>query len=797
VSPRFCIHGHFYQPAREHPWLDVVEVQDSAAPAHDWNERITAECYAANAAARILDGLGRIVRVVNNYEAISFNFGPTLARWLEQHAPAVLDAAVAADRRSRAARGFGNAIAQAYSHPILPLASPRDRITQVRWGIADFTRRFGRPPEGFWLPETAVDDATLAVLADCGIQFTILAPHQAARVRARAGGDWTEVGPAGPDTTRAYLCRPAPDRAIALFFYDGPLAQAIAFGRLLDSGEGLAGRLLDTAGGPGDRLIHVATDGETYGHHHRFGEMALAVAIERLGDQAGGLTTYAAFLAGHPPADEVEIRERTSWSCTHGVERWRADCGCRTRDGWHQRWRTPLREALDWLKGELDALFDAAGRRTLHDPWAARDAYIDVVLDRSAATTGGFLAAWARDPRHPEARTAALRLLEMQRHAMLMFTSDGWFFDDISGLEAVQLLRHAARAAQLARGFGLDLEPALVARLRAAESNVAAFGDGAGVYTRRVRPEVVDARRVVAHAAMLSLFAEVEDDTDVYAYRVARRRLRRLARGPHTLAAGQAEVTETATGEAAVLSYAVLHVGGSDVHCAVAGGWDAARHDAEVEALATAFEEGTIAEVVRWMDGAFGRDGFTLRDLFAEERRRVLARLSEETLRHLEASYRRLYLESRGLMEALRHAEVPVPREFRVAAEFVLTADVLRALAAPEPLPEDLWALLAEARSWGLALPAADMEQALRARIEARLRDADGLFLAEHLQEALRTLDFARDAGVTPNLWEAQNLFALRLVPRLADAGVDERAVLEAAAERLGFSLDALRAVTA
>jgi alpha-amylase/alpha-mannosidase (GH57 family) len=796
VTARFCLHGHFYQPAREHPWLDTVEVQDSAAPAHDWNERITAECYAANAAARVLDDRGRIVRVANNYEAISFNFGPTLARWLERHAPSILDAVVAADRRSRAARGFGNAIAQAYNHPILPLAAPRDRLTQVRWGIADFTRRFGRPPEGFWLPETAADNATLAALAECGIKFTLLAPHQAARVRPRGRG-WTDVGPGGPDVTRAYLCRPAPNRAIALFFYNGPIAQAIAFGRLLDSGEGLAGRLLEAAGDPhgsGDRLVHVATDGETYGHHHRFGEMALAVAIDRLESRAGGLTNYAAFLAGHPPADEVEIRERTSWSCAHGVERWRADCGCRMRGDWHQRWRAPLRDALDWLKDELDALFDGAGAQALHDPWAARDAYIDVVLDRSAAATDGFLAAWAHHPGRAEARTTALRLLEMQRHAMLMFTSDGWFFDDISGIETVQVLRHAARAVQFARRFGPDLEPALVARLRAAESNVPAFGDGAGVYDRLVRPEVVDARRVTAHAAMLSLFTEVGDDAEVYAYRVARRGLRRLARGPHTLATGRAEVTEAATGAATELSYAVLHLGGSDVHCAVAAGWDAARHGDEAAALAAAFEGGTIAEVVRRMDAAFGRDGFTLRDLFLEERRRVLARLSEDTLRHLEASYRRLYQESRGLMEALRRAEVPVPREFRVAAEFVVAADVLRALAAPEPLPEALWTLLAEAQTWDLALPAADLEQALRARIERGLRDADGLFLTEHLHEVLRTLDFARDAGITPNLWAAQTLFALRLAPRLAEGDADVRTVLEAAAERLGFSLDALRA---
>ncbi|MDR7422014.1 MAG: DUF3536 domain-containing protein [Armatimonadota bacterium] len=790
MSASICLHGHFYQPAREHPWLDAVEIQDSAAPAHDWNARITAECYGPNAAARILDSRGRIARLVNNYEAISFNVGPTLARWLRRAAPGVLEAMVAADRRSRAARGWGNAIAQAYNHVILPLASPHDRLTQVRWGVADFARRFGRPPDGLWLPETAVDNPTLAALCACGIRFTILAPHQAARVRPLGEGPWTDLGPEGPDVGRAYLCRPAVGCEIVVFFYHGPLSHAIAFGPLLENGEALASRLLEAAARSGGGLVHVATDGETYGHHHRFGEMALAVAADRLARE-GRLTNYAAFLAAHPPADEVEIRERTSWSCAHGVERWRADCGCRTRAEWHQRWRAPLREALDWLKAELDALFDGAGARVLHAPWTARDAYVEVLLDQAAAPA--FLEAHAREPHRPQERVAAMRLLEMQRHGMLMFTSDGWFFDDVTGIETVQVLRHAARAVQLARGFGPDLEPALVARLRAAESNVPSFGDGAGVWARLVRPDVVDGRRVAAHAAMLSLFAQVPDDARVYAYRVVRRRGRRLARGPQVLITGRADVTDTATGETEALSYASLHLG-SDVHCAVAGDWDEARHDAEVDALAAAFEHGTLADTVRRMDAAFGRDAFGLRDLFVEERRRVLARLTEDAVRHLETSYRRLYEESRGLAETLRQAAVPPPREFLLAAEFVLATDLRRALVSPAPLPDAAWALVEEARAWGVTLPAAELEQLLAERVEAHLRAADSLFLVEHLREALRALEFARDAGLTPNLWEAQNLFAQRLAPRLASTRADERRTLEAVAERLHFSPDAFDA---
>jgi alpha-amylase/alpha-mannosidase (GH57 family) len=798
VSAHFCIHGHFYQPAREHPWLEVVEIDDSAAPAHDWNERVTAECYAPNAAARILDEHGRIVKIVNNYEAISFNVGPTLARWLQRHAPDTYEKIVQADRASTVARGYGNAIAQVYNHVIMPLASQRDKITQVRWGMADFARRFGRPPDGLWLPETAVDLETLAVLAECGIKFTILAPHQAARVRVATGGDWVEVTPQVLDTTRPYLCRPGPGLQIALFFYEGTIAREIAFGRLLDSGEALAARLWGIgadASWAGDRLVHVATDGETYGHHHRFGEMALAYAIGVLEGRLGGqVTNYATFLADHPPTHEVQIHERTSWSCAHGIERWRSDCGCRTRPEWHQRWRKPLREGLDWLKTQVDALFEAAGARVFHDPWAARDAYIDVLLERSDAALSRFLGTQALHPEQPGERRMALRCLEMQRHAMLMFTSDAWFFDEISGIETVQVLRHAARVIQLAQALGADLERPFLDRLRAAESNLPIFQDGAAVYDRLVRPAIVDLRRVAAHAAILSVFTDDAEASDVYSYRVSRRQVRRAVRGPHTLLVGRVEVTETATTDTQTLSYAVLHFGGTDAHCCVAEGWDEPTHTAAADVLAQVMEGGSVADVIRRMDTLFGRQFYTVRDLFTEQRRQVLARLSEETLAHLESSYRRLYHESRGLMGTLRDADVPIPREFLVAAEFVVMADLRRALRASEALSPAAWDLIAEARSWGLTLPVDDLEPLVRQRIERHLQDADGLFTVEHLREVLRTLDFARDAGIRPNLWQAQNLFAVRLAPRLAEASGETGRTLVTVAERLHFNLDSLRA---
>ncbi|MCI0401935.1 MAG: monofunctional biosynthetic peptidoglycan transglycosylase [Acidobacteria bacterium] len=501
-----AIHGHFYQPPRESPWLERIDVQDSAAPYHDWNARVAAECYAPNTAARRVDAHDRILDVVDNFAAIAFNVGPTLMAWLEAERPHVYAAILAADRSSRAARGHGNAIAQAYGHAILPLSSRRDKVTQVRWGLADFRHRFGREAAGMWLPETAVDQETLAVLAEEGVRFTLLAPGQAASVR-EPGGDW-RPGAAALDPRRAYRCDVGQGRTLALFFYDGAISNAIAFDGLLRSGDALAARLLaGFDGAPHAQLVQVATDGESYGHHHRFGEMALAAACARIeASGAATLTNHAAFLAAHPPVLEARVVDGSSWSCAHGVERWRADCGCRAgrHAGWTQGWRAPLRETLDWLRDAVDPLYEARAGALFKDPWAARDAYVEVLLDRSRACVDAFLEGHALRPLDAAGRVQALRGLELQRHRLLMYTSCGWFFDEISGVETVQVLRYAARVLQLARLLGGDagLETEFVRRLAAAPSNIAQLRDGAGVWRRHVAPSVTDLARVAAHYAI-------------------------------------------------------------------------------------------------------------------------------------------------------------------------------------------------------------------------------------------------------------------------------------------------------
>ena len=485
-----CIHGHFYQPPRENPFTGEVPTQPTAAPFDNWNERITEECYRANVAAPILGDDGEPRRLINTYSWISFDVGPTLLSWLEQSASDVYEAILAADRESgERFGGHGSAMVQSYNHTILPLSNHRDKRTQIKWGIADFEHRFGRRPEGIWLPETAVDLDTLQLAAEEGIVFTVLSPYQAAAVRYE-DGHWEDVVDGGIDPRVPYEVELAGGERINVFFYNGPISQEIAFNGVLEDGRLLAKRLIEGLGEDtvGDVLSNVATDGETYGHHHRHGEMALAAAIEEIADDPGvSLTNYAEYLSRHPPTRGARIIERSSWSCSHGVERWRHDCGCASglNPGWNQAWRSPLRRSMDWLRDQLIPRFESAGAELLIDPWRARDEYIDVILVDSS---DDFLERHGRPGLDEDGRARALALLEIQHRAMLMYTSCGWFFDDIAGIEAVLVLRHAGRVIDLARRVHHeDLEPGFLAIVEEAVSNVD-NDTGRDVYLREVAP---------------------------------------------------------------------------------------------------------------------------------------------------------------------------------------------------------------------------------------------------------------------------------------------------------------------
>ncbi len=784
-----CVHGHFYQPARENPWLDAVGLQDSAAPYHDWNERVAADCYARNAAARILDDRERIVRIVNTYGAISFNVGPTLLRWLWRHTPDIYAAILDADRLSRQARfGHGNAIAQVYNHLIMPLASPRDQVTQVVWGIKDFERRFHRHPEGMWLPETAVDVATLEILAAQRLAFTILAPHQAWRIRSGPESPWYYVNDATLDATVPYQCRLPSGRSIAVFFYDAALSKAIAFEGLLHDGAALAERLCAPIPDGGRRIRAVATDGESYGHHHRFGEMALASALQRLTDDGSvRLTNFGAYLAMHPPIADAEIRERTSWSCPHGVERWRTDCGCNTGKGGHQRWRGPLREAISWLKQELDRLYEQHAGPLLRDPWAARDDAVELI-DPEPGADEAFFGRHASGGLRAEQRRAARRLLEAQRQGMLMQSSDGWFFDDVSGPETVQILTHASRAIDLVRAWTETLEPAFVQRLQAAPAPGPDLSDGATVYERLVRPQGVPTARLVAMHAIRSL---VEQPPRLSAPAATIRQLDadRADAGGHTLLVGRVSVISATTGDEDDAAYAVVHFGGHEVHCAAQVGFPAARFAELRTTLLRRFGRDVLSEVMRTLDAALGPAYFTLRDLPLEDRRRVLAALPARQLQVLGETYRRVYQENRGMMEYLRDAQAPLPPEMVMAAVVVLTRDLETELTTPpeRPLVGRAFTLVEDLRSWGREVRAERFEPLLRQRLEAVL--SAPLPVPDRLQRATEILDLADAAGLTLDLWETQNRFYhLMRSARIPEAGDRLRAV----GERLQFNMDRL-----
>ena len=498
-----CVHGHFYQPPRENPWTGVIERQPSAGEDHDWNARIARECYGPNARARVDGGGGETARLVNNYERMSFNFGPTLLSWYERERNADYRKLLEADAEScRRLAGHGNAIAQAYNHLILPLSHPDDQLTQVLWGLADFRRRFGRKPEALWLAECACDDSVLRLLIDQGLKYAILSPAQALRARPIGSRQWLDVSSGSIDNRRPYRWwsgAPQSSSHIDLFFYDGALSQAVAFGRLMSDANRAADELLRrfSQKRPTSELVGLCTDGETYGHHEKFADLGLAYLLyEAAGRRGLSAVNFGWYLAKHPPTWQAQLKPGpqglgTSWSCAHGVARWSSDCPCGAAEGGQTRWRAPLRCALDWLRRRLADIHESRGGALLKSPWEARNDYIGLLLDPSPDNEEAF---WDRHLKSGARGRAgeALRLLEMQRFSMLMFTSCAWFFADIAGLEAAQNLKYAARAMELAAQAGAGgLEAGFLKLLALAPSNNASYRDGAGVYSALVRPKAL------------------------------------------------------------------------------------------------------------------------------------------------------------------------------------------------------------------------------------------------------------------------------------------------------------------
>ncbi|MDA8408169.1 MAG: DUF3536 domain-containing protein [Deltaproteobacteria bacterium] len=798
-TKQICIHGHFYQPPRENPWLEEVEKQDSAHPFHDWNERIAYECYRPNSEARLLDSQGRLRRIINNYEYISFNFGPTLLSWMEQREKTAYESILRADANSIINRsGHGNAIAQAYNHMIMPLATPRDKITQIVWGIKDFRKRFMRDPEGMWLPETAVDLETLEIMVDNGLLFTVLSPHQAKRFREKATDYWRNVDGTAIDPSRPYLCQLPDGSHITIFFFDAPISQAIAFEGLLNSGAAFKDRLVGAFSNQRTwpQLVNIATDGESYGHHHRFGEMALAFALEQLMNEPDlRLTNYAEFLASYPPVTQVEIVERTSWSCSHGVGRWIRDCGCSAnqKSGWNQAWRTPLRKSLDLIRDGVDHLFEKRGQDLFKEPWIARDNYIDLLLqDRSEMHA--FLKSCEKGDLSPAEYVEALSLLEMQRNRMLMYTSCGWFFDDITGIETLQILSYAARVLQLASAYDPALVNEFLRELFPAVSNIQSHIHGDELYKEKIAPQIIDLPQVAAHVAISALFDQPHASLKVYVYNVHLVDFAREDFGERILLIGQVRIQSSVTLREQRLIFAVLYLGAVDLRCSIQllSGGQVGYEDLKKDLMDT-FKKHSSTELIRKLDGYFPHKYFTLKDLFVEQRSRLLEAVTKRMFQEQAALLGTFYKKNEDLARLIVNHSSRLPDTFRAAARFVLNRRFLRELEklSQEIFPEGLESVLKDINFWKIELDLSAAQKLISHRIGLLVEKLGQDWSNKSvLSEIFRFLDMAQNLDINLQLGEAQ-IELFRIIHK--DEGQPKKEIspeMKRLAERLAVRLD-------
>ncbi len=786
-----CIHGHFYQPPRENAWLEAVERQDSAAPFHDWNARITAECYGPNALARVLNTKGELTHLVDNYSYISFNFGPTLLSWMEEYAPEVYQAILASDKKSQQNfNGHGSAIAQVYNHIIMPLANARDKETQVKWGLADFKKRFGREPEAMWLAETACNTETLEVLAEHGMKYAILAPGQCARVRKIGEKNWTDVSGAKVDPKRPYLCVLPSGRRIALFFYDGPISQGIAFSDTLKSGENFAGRLLSTYNNSSEpQLMHIATDGETYGHHQHFAEMALAYCLKFVKEKPDvNITVYGEFLEKFPPKYEAQIFENTSWSCFHGVERWRADCGCNSggRPGWNQKWRGPLRAALDFIRDEMAKTFENKGKEYFKDPWSARNDYIDLILDRSLDAQHRFFLKHATEKAWND-RSGALMLLEMQRHALLMYTSCGWFFDEISGIETVQILQYAARALELHRQLGgAEIEAQFVKMLQAAPSNIKDFKNGAVVYERFVKPSAVSAGKMALQAVLQDLPGKKPAPPKSYSCDISDYQREHIWAKNGLLCLGRMRLKNRITLQENNILFAVCQSDGTHLTCG-------ACEDREIEQekvfarLKELVQTATMEEVHAEIAHCF-KEIYPFTSFFKDSQRNVI----EQVLSHISQTtgeeFARIFEHQYPAVRGLKYIGAPLPAAFNTVADFVLTSD-LKAELEKDPVEiGKLEELMEDVRTLGLTLHQTEINRVAEKKLLAYAKDFFAAPLElETVVKMVEFMNYLEIFGFTPDLTQAQ-LWVFQGLETLPKEKRD-KSILKALARKLKIAL--------
>ncbi len=766
-----CIHGHYYQPPRENPWLESIEMQDSAFPFHDWNERITFECYAPNTASRILSQDQDIIDIVNNYSRTSFNFGPTLLSWMEQYDPETYQSILQADKDSLDHfSGHGSALAQVYNHIIMPLANRNDKITQIDWGLKDFEYRFNRKAEGIWLAETAVDTETLSLLADHGIKFTILAPRQAKAVRPMGSTDWIDVSGDRINPRMPYHYQLPSGKSIVLFFYDGLVSQDVAFKGLLKNGQHFSSRLMEAF--PVDdsspaQLVHIATDGESYGHHHRHGDMALAYCLNHIEtNNMAQITNYGEFLANFPPTHEVHIFENSSWSCIHGIERWQNDCGCNSggNPSWHQRWRAPLRQALDWLRNELILLYEKGMQKFTPNPWVVRNAYIEVILNRSPEVVETFIQKHVSRTLVQAEKTTFIKLLEAQRNAMLMYTSCGWFFDEVSGIETVQILQYASRAIQLMEEAhptptSAQMEKHFLQRLANVPSNIKMFENAAKIYDLKVKPARLNMTRVGAHYAIVSLFEEYPDHLPIYSYLFRSEVYDRLEAGIQKLLIGMAKVTSVLTLEESMVSFAVLYLGQQTIVAHARENMPAEIFADMHRTVREAFIQGQVGESIHWMNQFFGTELYSLISLFRDDQRRVLDHITHNTLESIENSFRQIYEHNYHVMSLMNRTDIRLPEVFRTTIEVVTQADLRRLFENERPSMEEMRRLTTEVKRWQVRLDTDTTGFLASRQLIALMKELERTPSMEQVKYVNEWTQNVRALPLSLDVWIAQNIY--------------------------------------
>ncbi len=682
------IHGHFYQPPRENPWLEEIEIQESAWPNHNWNERIACECYAPNSVSRVADHHNKVLQILNNYEFMSFNFGPTLLSWMEKNSPEAYDRILQADKNSVSARGgHGNAIAQVYNHIIMPLANERDKVTQVLWGVKDFEHRFKRKPEGIWLAETAVDDETLEVLANNDIKFTVLSPYQAQCIRKidenchDGEQGWQDVswGSVDPSMPYRYFLKDESGKYIDIFFYDGAISKSVAFDNLLRDGQKFISRLNDGYVAERNRpqIVNIGTDGESYGHHTKFGDMALSYVFALKAEDYGfQITNYGEFLEKFQPSYEVVVKNDSSWSCCHGIGRWLEDCGCSTggQAGWNQKWRMPLRRAFDYLRDELIILCEISAQKYFKDFWAARNAYIDVILDRSEENIDKFFAQYAKKKLSQKDKIKAIKLLEIQRQSMLMYTSCGWFFSEISGIETTQIMKYALRAMQLAKDFSdTDYEKKFLSILQKAKSNIHQFGDGRNIYNMFVKEAQITIEQVVAHWAISSAFESESDSSSIYCYDIKKVSYKKIKKDSSLLVVGRIEISSRITLEKQDAIFALYGMSDGEVYCAVSEFEDSVKFSEVKKSIIEAFNSGDPIKTIHVIENGVSKELFTFKDVLIDKRKGILEKTIHKKLMNFAKTYESLYSDMKSTVMHLSNLGMDIPDVFRLAAKYSLS----------------------------------------------------------------------------------------------------------------------------